>query len=169
MALVPCRECGQQVSTEAAACPKCGAKPKQPIGRLPVIAGLILGGYVLTSILPSTPATPITTTPDPAQPAPARVKERTLSDDRFQATARVLALIKTSMRDPDSLKWDQILSNDDGTVVCVTYRGRNGFGGMNFEHVAYVKGAISTTSKAWNRYCAKQSLHDMKYAAFALK
>ena len=73
------------------------------------------------------------------------------------------------MRDPDSLKWDQILSNDDGTVVCVTYRGRNGFGGMNFEHAAYTKGAISTTPKAWNKNCAKQSLHDMKYAAFALK
>lgn len=29
MALVPCRECGQQVSTTAGACPNCGAKPKR--------------------------------------------------------------------------------------------------------------------------------------------
>jgi len=30
MALVKCKECGEQVSTTAAACPKCGAKPPKP-------------------------------------------------------------------------------------------------------------------------------------------
>lgn len=30
MALVKCHECGGDVSSEAAACPKCGAKPKLP-------------------------------------------------------------------------------------------------------------------------------------------
>lgn len=28
MALVPCRECGTEISSKAKACPKCGAKPK---------------------------------------------------------------------------------------------------------------------------------------------
>lgn len=34
MALQPCRECGTEVSTEAAACPKCAAplKPVKPKG-----------------------------------------------------------------------------------------------------------------------------------------
>lgn len=33
MALVPCRECGAEISTEATACPKCGAvtRPKRRI------------------------------------------------------------------------------------------------------------------------------------------
>lgn len=30
MALIKCHECGSDVSSEAAACPKCGVKPKQP-------------------------------------------------------------------------------------------------------------------------------------------
>lgn len=30
MALAPCRECGTEISTEAKACPKCGAVPKRP-------------------------------------------------------------------------------------------------------------------------------------------
>lgn len=30
MALIDCHECGQKVSTEAAACPHCGAKPRVP-------------------------------------------------------------------------------------------------------------------------------------------
>lgn len=30
MALAPCHECGKEISTEATACPSCGAKPKRP-------------------------------------------------------------------------------------------------------------------------------------------
>ena len=35
MALVKCHECGREVSTEAAACPNCGAKPRQSVGQMP--------------------------------------------------------------------------------------------------------------------------------------
>jgi len=31
MALIPCRECSKPVSTEAAACPHCGAPPQRPV------------------------------------------------------------------------------------------------------------------------------------------
>jgi hypothetical protein len=31
MALIKCHECGSDVSSEAAACPKCGVKPKMPV------------------------------------------------------------------------------------------------------------------------------------------
>ena len=42
MALQKCRECGEQVSSQAKACPSCGAKPKKRIG---------LGGIVLVAFL----------------------------------------------------------------------------------------------------------------------
>lgn len=35
MALIKCRECGHQVSTEASACPNCGAPIKKPVQSLP--------------------------------------------------------------------------------------------------------------------------------------
>lgn len=38
MALINCKECGKQVSTEAKACPHCGAKPPKKIGILGWIA-----------------------------------------------------------------------------------------------------------------------------------
>lgn len=31
MALIPCKECGNSVSTEAATCPHCGAPPQRPV------------------------------------------------------------------------------------------------------------------------------------------
>lgn len=46
MALVKCKECGSEVSTEAKACPKCGAKPPKKVGLLGWIAVLFVGVVV---------------------------------------------------------------------------------------------------------------------------
>ncbi|SEN54749.1 zinc-ribbon domain-containing protein [Duganella sp. CF517] len=46
MALVKCKECGTEVSTEAKACPKCGAKPPKKVGLLGWIAVLFVGFFV---------------------------------------------------------------------------------------------------------------------------
>jgi hypothetical protein len=164
MALKPCKECGYKFSTEAAACPHCGAKPKQPIGRLKVITLLIFGGFVISGVTKSIqpPA------PPPPPPTPAQVAAKAVSDARFNSTVHVLASIKAAMREPDSLKWESIRANEDGTVVCATYRARNGFGGMNVEHAAFAKGSISTSASAWNKNCAGKSLYEMKSARYAL-
>jgi hypothetical protein len=168
MALKPCRECGYKFSTEAAACPQCGAKPKQPMGRLQVIAILIFGGFVINSIVPSAQPPAAAPPPVPTLTA-AEVEAKVASEARFRRTVRVLASIKAAMREPESLKWEQIRSNEDGSVVCTTYRARNGFGGMNIEHAAFAKGLINTSNGAWNKNCADKSLYEMKHAQYALK
>jgi DNA-directed RNA polymerase subunit RPC12/RpoP len=49
MALIKCHECGSDVSSDAAACPKCGVKPKKPVkpmrslGKWEVLGGLGIG------------------------------------------------------------------------------------------------------------------------------
>lgn len=53
MALKKCRECGQEISTSAAACPRCGAKPAKSNGCLLVIiivVGFVVLGGVFNSI-----------------------------------------------------------------------------------------------------------------------
>lgn len=59
MALMACHECGNQVSTEAKACPSCGAPPKVPVftrklsivkGLAIFIAGLCVIGYLIETI-----------------------------------------------------------------------------------------------------------------------
>lgn len=56
MTLAPCRECGKQVSNEAAACPHCGvslpvAKPTKnqnlPLLLALLVVGIAVGGYVV--------------------------------------------------------------------------------------------------------------------------
>jgi hypothetical protein len=48
MALIKCRECGKEVSTEADKCPNCGARPKRKLGCL-ATGGLIFLGLVVLS------------------------------------------------------------------------------------------------------------------------
>ena len=47
MALVKCHECGNEVSTSAKACPKCGAKVKKKTGVLTSIVGIFFGLTVI--------------------------------------------------------------------------------------------------------------------------
>jgi hypothetical protein len=50
MALKKCRECGNDISTKAAACPKCGAVLKKKGGCLSVVVLLFLIGIVIAAI-----------------------------------------------------------------------------------------------------------------------
>src|ERR1700676_1905973 len=42
MALVKCKECGEQVSTSAKSCPKCGAKPPKKTSMITWVVGFFL-------------------------------------------------------------------------------------------------------------------------------
>jgi hypothetical protein len=60
MALTTCRECGEQISTEAKTCPSCGIKSpeRKPIGCLTGLAvafGVVLFVAALDSFIPKTP------------------------------------------------------------------------------------------------------------------
>lgn len=50
MALIKCHECGNDVSTEAAACPKCGAKPKKSVPPSNIGAAIIVIAIVIFAI-----------------------------------------------------------------------------------------------------------------------
>ena len=47
MALINCKECGAQVSTQASSCPGCGAKVKKPTSKFTwVVLGIIILGII---------------------------------------------------------------------------------------------------------------------------
>jgi hypothetical protein len=51
MALMTCHECGHEVSTQAKACPTCGAQVKKPSGtRLGLFLLAVIGGFVLLAL-----------------------------------------------------------------------------------------------------------------------
>jgi hypothetical protein len=71
-------------------------------------------------------------------------------------------MIKNALRDPASVQWDSVRVNDDGSLVCLVYRAKNGFGGMNLAPAVSFEGKISTDGDVWTRYCKGKTLFDLK-------
>jgi ribosomal protein L40E len=159
MSLQACHECGKDVSSEATACPHCGAKvkaskvvnEKKPAGKLAyIVLGLLAVGLVAAianNPAPTNAATPSTAPTE--QESPAKKAEYL----RYSAAAIAVVAVKDAMRDPDSLKIESARTNEDGSTICVKYRARNGFGGMNQSFIVYLSGKPYRTSAAWNKHC----------------
>lgn len=60
MALLKCKECGQQVSSKAEACPACGAKPHKGVSVIKVIGALFFGAIALLYFLADKPGSGVT-------------------------------------------------------------------------------------------------------------
>lgn len=159
MALIKCHECGTEVSTEAKTCPKCGAKVKKPssgAGTM-LIIGLVAAIFLVAmaggggSKGVSEPETP---------------EQKAKKDAEYKQYVVAVATSKTireSMRDPESLKFESLRVNDEGSVVCAEYRARNGFGGMNQEILVLTAKGPSQSANAWNKHCIKP-MKDMMWA-----
>lgn len=85
---------------------------------------------------------------------------------RLMTTIATAKVIKSRLRDPESVVWEEILANTDASVVCIQYRAKNGFGGMSREYYVSARGKVSTDSAAVNKHC--KNLYDMKKAIHAL-
>jgi len=164
MALVKCKECSREVSSKATACPGCGVKmPKKTS-----VITWIVGGFFAVTIIVS-----IVSANNQSAAKAARTPEQVAGDAKkeaaFQKVAAVLSSIKSAMRDPESIKWESVLANDDSSVVCAMYRAKNGFGGTSVERATYANGKLSTAASAWNKSCAGKTLTDMSHARLAVR
>lgn len=114
MALIKCHECGTDVSTEAKACPKCGAKAKESIG-----VGTILLVCVLTIVVLSMTVGGYSEN-DPAIALPD------------EAASACRTAINVVLNDPDSAQFDlptgATLNADGSWTAQRTLRAKNAFG-----------------------------------------
>lgn len=189
MALIVCHECKNQVSSEAKVCPTCGAKVKIPKpARKPAVrsgvwklAGIFIGLVFLVQLYAAfqqsqkTPA-------ELKQEADAKQEQETQQtakkaekDKKFAAefkrtkAAAIAALsVKNASRNPESVSWTAIMTNDDASLVCMELRAQNGFGGMTVENVSVFNGKISTDDGPWNKHCANKKLFDVTVGTLAM-
>lgn len=159
MALITCEECKKEISDTAGKCPQCGAKIDKPMR----LGSMILAAFVTVAVvqcsLSTNGSSPSKTTQAPPDP---------VAEARFQKTAMFAAGVKSKMRDPSSFALESARSNEDATVICLEYRARNGFGGMNKEFIVGTTKKVSQDAVAWNKHCTKP-LIDMKHIEYALK
>lgn len=163
MPLIRCPDCGTDVSTAAKACPTCGAsartiakgQPPKQIGRrgkviIAIVTAALVGGGGLSVLHRAG-----------QNPSPADRAAEARHHQRLDIAVTDAANLKAATRDPDSLLFEQILANEDGSIICMRYRARNGFGGVNHEHVVFTDGSGTTTASAWSRHCAHVTLDNI--------
>lgn len=95
-----------------------------------------------------------------AAPAAAPAKKQKPTNDEINATsaAQAVLAIRETAREPESFKLATVLSMPKG--VCMEYRQRNGFGGMNVDRAVAVGKKLRMSgsedfSDMWNQYCTK--------------
>lgn len=165
MALVKCKECGGKVSTNAKACPACGAKPPK---KTSVVTWLVLATVVIViakGMFTEKPAEPAKT-PEQAAAEAADAKQRSadakIRQDAFLAQAIAKEAVLGRLKDPDSAKFGQVVARESG-IVCGYVNSKNSFGGYTGDkafiyftkkEVAVMQGEAKDFESVWNKQCA---------------
>jgi hypothetical protein len=166
MPLITCNECGNQVSGTAKACPQCGAKGKaltgpRTTGALGKIFLVLLGVGVLGAGITSL-------TNPPIQPTPQQRAETSAAEQRNMNIVLYARSLKAAARNPQSVEFDRVIANGDGTLVCFDYRAQNGFGGMTKERTAFAPNGGSQERRVVRTICSDKAMQDITDEALSL-
>jgi hypothetical protein len=140
LALRKCKDCGNDVSTKAKSCPRCGAPIKQETSAATGCLSLIIIGVVIAAcagVFNDKKSPSSNSSPSKSAPIAPKVETREEKIEKlfsaWDGSLRSLEkVIKASMNDPDSYKHVETAYSDQGDhlVVKTTFRGKNAFGGV---------------------------------------
>jgi hypothetical protein len=122
------------------------------------IAGII--GYWSLAIAPDIPAPPLSAAEQEAR----KISE--IQSKRTGQAMETIAELRRHLRNPDSLVLESARANTNGSIVYITYRAQNGFGGMNKEFVLSTTTRVSQDPADWKKHCSRPMLDilgDIKY------
>lgn len=156
MALRPCKECGDKISTEAEACPRCGAKQPKPTSRWTILIGGLFAIFVAKSVFTRADAP---SAPPPPEPT-AEQKAATAKGDReINIVLNGANWLKSSMKKPETFKLLKA-GMIDGKVICYEYQARNSFNDVTTGRHVISDTVNSGSDEAWNKFCAGKSATD---------
>lgn len=177
MTLIKCRECGNEVSTEATACPKCGAKVKykKPMSRTAKMLGGLLVVSVIAGMVASNTAVETRKATDAARQAALTPEQKAQEEAakakrtaQIQLAAAGALSLKKGMKDPSAFELTSLVLKSEGTG-CYEYRAKNSFGAiLPGSAVMTSKGKLllherdgNAFVKAWNGVCTKDGGEDI--------
>lgn len=182
MAMTKCRECGKERSTEADACPHCGAKVKHTSVFTYIVGGLfaVLVFSCVTSINQGDrrreeegakeAARVAALTPQQKAAEQQAVAAKKAADDakeaRFQRAIQLAQAVKASMNDPSSFEIVDASATDAGAIA-LEFRGKNAFGALirNYAVLApdgkVANGSKQDVATLWNKHIAGKPLTDL--------
>ena len=158
MALIACKECKAQISSKAAACPKCGAKVPKGTSGLTWVAGIAVGVAMFSCIGDSNERSQerdaaqakIEAAKTPQTRAiEAQAKLDYKADVDFgRAAART---VKSALKNPASFEFVSARMYRNG-ALCMSYRATNSFNAVTTEQIAITRGFAQGD---WFKECVK--------------
>jgi hypothetical protein len=120
--------------------------PTHSIVAIPIVAATLMTTAILASSLA-----------DRSQPLHTKPP---IPQDQVEASSRTplgmavnwARMIHAAQRQPDSVLWEQVLSNRDGSVICLAYRVRSGDSDIR-ERVAFVSQGSGFVKATWDSAC----------------
>jgi hypothetical protein len=154
MALIKCKECGNDVSTTAKTCPKCGAKIVKPAGKL----GWLFAIVVLLGIIAAQNKQESTSAAASAR-TPAEIAAQERSDTEHSANGACMEFIKQSLHDPSSAEFmhssqSTISNKGDTWTVIRPVRAKNSFGALVLDNF---KCTLKYANNNWTAISIKQA------------
>ena len=177
MASKTCPQCAEKVQSAAKVCRHCGnafpepsAKPAKSGWGFWKVVGVVLGVTFLFSLVVSSRnpkgvgGVPTDAASDNSSEAAETVDQAQEAARKVRAAGAVMSIMN-SAREPASVTFEHVYVNKEATITCVEYSGRNGFGGMNRETVAFDKsGKPRQSASFWNKNCTSE-MFEMKGSA----
>jgi RNA polymerase subunit RPABC4/transcription elongation factor Spt4 len=163
MALVACKECGNQISKSAKSCPQCGHKQR----RTSKFTWIALGLVVVMVGVSQVGAPPSSSSATAAALTPEQKEAKQKADAALQQAMLGAKTLKQAMRNPDSFKLEQALVIAATGAACFEYRAQNGFGGMNRGQAVltgdgkqFKSSDMDGFARLWKRECEGKSGQD---------
>lgn len=162
MALVKCKECGSEVSTQAKACPKCGAKPPK---KTSIVTWMVLLFIVAAVFLSGTGDGPTGSAAGTAKDNRSAAMDQELKQIAWMDRGKDMVLQK--LKDPKSAEFRDVyfFQGSDGVpMTCGQVNAKNSFGGYTgFKHfvsagtadLTYLETEVKDFHVVWNKYCTK--------------
>ena len=95
-----------------------------------------------------------------SSPRAPKSREELADDNRMHAANLAVRAVRRALREPESAVFEGVHVGESATEVCVSYRARNGFGGISREHLVFLDGVPSQRRSSWNSHCARKNLYD---------
>jgi hypothetical protein len=160
VAVRPCRDCGQVVSTTAKACPSCGARQ---VPRTSVATWVVGGAFALAIGLAIT-----SQGDDAGRQAPAQRADQAQAELEFQQVLAAARWLRGTMKKPEAFELIAAHRTADGSAVCLQYRGRDSYNDARTDVRVITDTVNSGQAADWNRYCVDQPLVDFSHVRAVL-
>lgn len=176
MAMTKCSECKADISTEAVACPKCGAKCARRTSPLVMALAVLLipscvaGVYISNKA--STEAAAALAAAEAAKSPAQRASEATTKareEADFQQAAAVTRRVKANTKNPASFELVEAVRTNGG-ALCLEYRGTNSFGAVAPGFAVALPGndkiwagSLPDLAATWNKHCAGKTGRNLRH------